>query len=187
MIATSIVPVLRRYGLTMVLCWAIAMNGFGGGGDMAFEEIAPNVFVHLGPHVEATPANQGATANVAFIIGSRCVAVIDTGGSFAEGTAMHAAIRKRTALPICFVVNTHVHPDHVFGNAAFATFGLIVKDETVLSFFCLIFGGEEEHVIFLFANLLFEIGIHFGKLAVGKFPFWNSLAPDPTYLQFHLF
>lgn len=120
MIARSILPVLRRYGLTMVLCWAIAMNGFGDCGDMAFEEIAPSVFVHQGPHVAATPANQGATANVAFIIGSRCVAVIDTGGSFAEGTTMHAAIRKRTALPICFVVNTHVHPDHVFGNAAFA-------------------------------------------------------------------
>jgi quinoprotein relay system zinc metallohydrolase 2 len=53
------------------------------------------------------------------VIGSRCVAVIDTGGSFAEGQALDHAISKLTDVPVCFVLNTHVHPDHMLGNEAF--------------------------------------------------------------------
>ena len=82
-------------------------------------EIAPGVFVYVGAHAAATPDNHGAIANVGFIVGTRCVAVIDSGGSFGEGVALRRAIAARTPLPVCYVINTHVHPDHVYGNAAF--------------------------------------------------------------------
>jgi len=82
-------------------------------------EIASGIFVHNGVHEEASAANEDAIANIGFIIGDEAVAVMDPGGSFAEGSALRAAIRARTDRPIRYVILTHVHPDHILGAAAF--------------------------------------------------------------------
>ncbi len=63
---------------------------------------------------------QASVANLGVVIGETCVAVIDTGGSPAEGEALRAAVEKLTDKPICYVVLTHGHPDHFLGNSAFA-------------------------------------------------------------------
>jgi len=84
-------------------------------------EIAAGVFVHTGKHELFTPDNAGDVSNSGFVICSEAVAVVDTGGSKAVGLALKAAIRARTSLPIKYVINTHMHPDHVFGNSAFVS------------------------------------------------------------------
>jgi len=85
----------------------------------ALQEVAPGVFVHFGQPLPLDAPGHDDIANIGFIVGRKCVAVIDTGGSTRIGRALRMAIKARTAQPICYVVNTHVHVDHVLGNFAF--------------------------------------------------------------------
>lgn len=86
---------------------------------LSIDEVAPGVYVHWGVQEFSDSKNHGAIANIGFIVGQHCVAVIDSGGNPEQGRALKNAIENTTAKPVCYVVNTHVHPDHMYGNSAF--------------------------------------------------------------------
>ena len=104
-----------RYALLIMLClgaiptWA-AFN---------IKQVAQGIYVHQGLIELPDMHNHDAIANIGFIVGDKCVAVIDSGGSPAQGKQLRQSIKKITTLPVCYVINTHVHPDHIFGNSAF--------------------------------------------------------------------
>lgn len=83
------------------------------------ENIAPGIYVHRGELKDLAPHYGGDICNTSFVVGSKGVAVIDTGGSPAVGRRLRQAIRVVTRLPILYIITTHVHPDHALGSAAF--------------------------------------------------------------------
>lgn len=106
----------RRAWLSIALLTALQARAAA---EFTVTEIAPGDFVHFGRMLPLDAPGHDDIANIGFIIGSRCIAVVDSGGSVRMGRALHAAIRARSSLPICYVINTHGHVDHVLGNAAF--------------------------------------------------------------------
>jgi len=83
------------------------------------KQVAKGIYVHFGVHQLPDKKNHGAIANIGFIVGENCVAVIDTGGNPDQGRQLKKTIKQVTSVPVCYVINTHVHPDHIYGNIAF--------------------------------------------------------------------
>jgi quinoprotein relay system zinc metallohydrolase 2 len=112
---------------------------------------ARGIFLHIGQQISPSAVGHEDIANIGFIVGRSCIAVIDTGGSVSIGKALRAAVREHSKLPICYVINTHVHFDHVLGNPAFkddhpsfvgsATLALAMKRSQ--QFFFENFGGAD--------------------------------------------
>lgn len=107
------------FALFMLMSWDQATAE-----ELSLKEIATGVYVHQGVHQLPNQHNRGEIANIGFIIGEHCIAVIDSGGSPDQGFALKQQIGKRSQIPICYVINTHVHPDHIYGNLAFKTVGV---------------------------------------------------------------
>jgi quinoprotein relay system zinc metallohydrolase 2 len=117
------IPAMARHSRRtfLTLTGAAVMAGAGGarggvGPILQTIEIAPGIYVASGRHELITPQNGGHISSTSFIVGSQCVAVVDTGGSAGVGRGLLAAIRQVTDRPLRYVINTHMHPDHVFGN-----------------------------------------------------------------------
>ena len=111
------------------------------GRPLVAQPVAPNTWMVEGQREELSAQNCGHIGNQAFIVTPNGVIVIDSGSSPAFGDAFKRLIGHYTDAPVRWVFNTHHHPDHFFGNAAFdqaehlalaTTLSLMARDRAAL-------------------------------------------------------
>jgi len=99
---------------TLFLIFFTFKNSF----SFEINEVAEGFFVHFGQQEDSNPKNNGDIANIGFIVGSKSIAVIDTGGTPEIGKRLLKKIKETSNLPISHIIITHSHPDHFFGTEA---------------------------------------------------------------------
>lgn len=109
--------------LTSIIFMCITNGSFAVSDALNCKDVVPAVQIHAGVYVR--PSNDGIIfenkniANIGFIVGEKEIAVIDSGGSISEAQQLRCKIRQVSDLPIRYLINTHVHPDHTMGNSVF--------------------------------------------------------------------
>jgi glyoxylase-like metal-dependent hydrolase (beta-lactamase superfamily II) len=93
--------------------------------QVQLQQISAHVYARVGV-TSASPLTNSFGANAGAVVGNDAVLIVDTLMSAAEGGQLLSAIRKITDRPIRYVVNTHHHMDHTWGNCVFAAAGAAV-------------------------------------------------------------
>ncbi len=110
-----------------VSCWLVVCLCFlfviqTASAEDGLVQITDQVYAYVDVK-EATPAKSFG-ANAGIIIGKKGIAVIDTLVSAKEAKRFLQDIRTVSDKPILYVINTHYHLDHSFGNAEFSKLGV---------------------------------------------------------------
>jgi len=87
-------------------------------------KIADNVYSYTDVKNGSPAISFGANAGI--IVGKDGIIVIDTLISAKEAQRFISDIRKVTDKPVRYVINTHYHLDHAFGNGEFEKMGAII-------------------------------------------------------------
>lgn len=70
----------------------------------------------IGPDLYAYISENDGSANSTFLVSEQGILVVDTGVNAEEARKLLAEIRKVSAAPIRWIINTHYHMDHRGGN-----------------------------------------------------------------------
>ena len=108
----------KKIKMSFSLSYIIIFFFLSYGNCLSFEveEVVDGLFVHFGKQEDSNTINKGDIANIGFIIGSKSIAVIDTGGTPEIGKSLLKKIKEISKLPISHIIITHSHPDHFFGT-----------------------------------------------------------------------
>jgi glyoxylase-like metal-dependent hydrolase (beta-lactamase superfamily II) len=87
--------------------------------DIRFEPVAPGVYAYVGDIGPRSVANEGVNANIGLVVTPRGALLIDSGATYASARVIDAAVRKVTAQPVRWVVNTGGQDHRWLGNGWF--------------------------------------------------------------------
>lgn len=90
-------------------------------------ELSKHVYAFIAP---GPTASEGLGANSGFVVGNEGVLVVDSRYTPELARQLLDGIRSVTDAPIRYVVNTHYHPDHVWGNSVFKEEGAVIVSQT---------------------------------------------------------
>lgn len=89
-------------------------------------QVSPHFYAWIGPHGAPDQKNQGYRMNMAFVVGKKSVAVLETGYTEAMAREMLKHIALVTPLPVKYAINSNSQPDRFFGNEVFRRQGATV-------------------------------------------------------------
>jgi glyoxylase-like metal-dependent hydrolase (beta-lactamase superfamily II) len=106
----------------------LALSGLAGCGEPEMTgpglvRVTGNVYAFI---PESFDTKGGLGANSGFVVGEEGVLVVDSRFTPAHAEELLASIRKVTALPVRYLVNTHYHPEHTWGNSVFREKGAVI-------------------------------------------------------------
>jgi glyoxylase-like metal-dependent hydrolase (beta-lactamase superfamily II) len=112
-----------------VLVFIFVLSGQNVLAAQGLTKIADNVYSYVDTKKMSPQNSFGANAGI--VIGRDGIIVIDTLISAKEAKRFIKDIRAVSDKPIRYVVNTHYHLDHTFGNSEFEKLGAIIISHTI--------------------------------------------------------
>lgn len=115
---------MKRLHVGALVFAALSVIASAAAAQEGLTRIADGVYAYVGAKNATPAASFGANAGI--VIGHDGIAVIDTLVSSREAKRFIRDIRAVSDKPIRYVIDTHAHLDHAFGNAEFAALGATV-------------------------------------------------------------
>jgi len=115
---------MKKFAVGLLVVAALSLAAAEASAQGGLTRIADNVYAYVGARNASPSTSFGANAGI--VIGNDGIAVIDTLVSSKEAKRFIKDIRAVSQKPIRYVIDTHEHLDHAFGNSEFAQLGATI-------------------------------------------------------------
>ena len=117
----------RCIQVILAILWIFLFVGVSCAAD-GLQKVSDHVYAYAGT-INPSPANSFG-ANAGIVIGDKGILVVDTLGSAKGARKFIEDIKRISDKPVRYVVDTHSHFDHTFGNSEFAAIHAVICAQT---------------------------------------------------------